>query len=316
MDDYLRILKKELKDFPTEEQAAILDEIQSHAESGQDDTRMGMDEEQRRRKLMNELGSPQDLGKGLKALYRPNRFAEYLLIALPYTLSLFMTDLYLRLRPLYPWMDVRLNVLFDLALIAIGIWRRSILVTLFWINIAVLQLSYIVLQGVWQPYWYFGVQTIAWAVLLVGLLALMSRIVWKNRHDSLILVYALLPLFMEMVGNAVWNIHPVNYKFNPLDRSLLVIFLRLQGGSITYYGTLLTMALFILASNRHLRWSALGLSALMIGFGRQYLLDYQTGATAMVAQWVYYLYVLLPLALVLAGWLLERAQRRRMQPAA
>jgi HAAS domain-containing protein len=316
MQDYLHALEKELNGFPPDERSALMDEIRSHMESGQADEGMGKDPGQRESRLMNELGSPEDMGRGLKALYRPNRFLDYLLIAIPYTLSLYFTEAYLRLQPQYPWMDIRLNVLIDLILIAIGLWKRSASVTLFWINIAVMQLSWIVLQGFWQPYWYFGIQTIAWAALLMGLLTLFGRIVWKHRHDALIAIYALLPFSMDLLGNALWGIRPVSYISNPLDRSLLVIFLRMQDGSIQFYGTLATMALFFLPLNRNMRWTALVLSALMIGFSREYLVDYQTGNVAFVAQWVYYLYVLVPVTMVVAGWLLERNKTQRMRLAA
>jgi hypothetical protein len=315
MDEYLQSLQEQLKGFPPEDQAALMEEIKSHLESGENDPAMGKDKEERRKKLMNELGSPQDMGKGFKALYRPNRFVDYLLIAIPYTLSLSLTALYLSFRPQYPWMDIRLNVLVDFALIAIGLWRRSALLTLFWINLAVMQLLYIVLQGFWQPTWYFGLQTILWAVLLAVLLALFGQIVWKNRHDALIVVYALLPLSMELLGTAVWSIQPVSYIYNPLDRSLLLIFIRMQSGGSYFYGSLLTTALFLLPSNRNIRWIGLVVSALMIGFGRVYLLDYQTGAMAVVAQWVYYLYVLVPATIVFVGWLRDRSMREQLRLA-
>ena len=67
--------------------------------------------------------------------------------------------------------------------------------------------------------------------------------------------------------------------------------------------------------NRNIRWLALAVSALMIGFGREYLFDYQTGAVAFVAQWVYYLYVAVAAGIVLVGWWLERSKRQQMQLA-
>jgi hypothetical protein len=313
MQDYLQGLGKELKGFPPEEQAALLEELRSHIESGEADSRLGSDAEQRRGRLMKELGSPEDMGRGFKALYRPNRVVDYLLVAIPYIGSLFFTQYYLTLRPQYPWVDIRLNVIFDLLLIAVGLGRRSTLLTLFWINIAVMQLLYIVLQGVWQPYWYFGRQTILWAALLIGLLVLMAQTLWKNRQDALILVYALLPLSMELVGIAVWSIQPVSHIYSPLDRSLLVIFLKIQDGNALLVASLVTTALFFLASHRDVRWLALVGSALVIGFGREYLFDYETGTVALVAQWVTYLYVLLPLAGVCTAWWADWDRRQQIR---
>jgi HAAS domain-containing protein len=317
MEDYLRGLQKQLKGFQPEERDALIEEVRSHIETGESDPSMGDELNERRQKLISEMGSPEDLGHGLRAIYRPNRLVDYLLAAIPYLLSLYFTALYTQLSPQYPWMDIRLNVIFDLVLIAVGLSRRSVLVTLFWINIAVMQLFYIALQGVWQPYWYFGTQTILWAALLIALLALLGQAVWKNRRDALITVYALLPLAMQLFGTAVWSIQPVNYIYNPLDRTLLMIYLEMQGGNSLVFGTLVTMAVFFLASNRAMRWLALYASALIMGLGRVYLFDYRTGTVALVAQWVYYLYCLLPLTGVCGAWLLDYFRRiRQMRPAA
>jgi hypothetical protein len=313
MENYLRSLRKQLKGFPANEEAALIEEIKSHIESGEADQRLGQEPEQRTNKLLNELGSPGEIGRGFRAIYRPNRVMDFLLCAIPYVLSLFLTAFYMGLRPRYPWMDIRINVIFALIFVAIGSWRRSVLVTLFWLNVAVMQLSYVVLQGVWQPYWYFGRQTIFWAVLLLGLLGLFGSIVWKNRRDPLIAVYALLPLVMEIIGSAVWSIQPVTYVYSPLDRSLLLVFLKIYSGDSSLYAKLAITALFFLPSNRNLRWLALLLSALMIGLGREYLFDYHTGAVAMVAQWIYYLYIIVPITMVFLGWWLDRNQRPHAQ---
>jgi len=66
MEEYIQALRKQLKGFSSEEQAAVIEEICSHIESGEEDTRMGKNPEQRRKKLMKELGTPEQLGKALK----------------------------------------------------------------------------------------------------------------------------------------------------------------------------------------------------------------------------------------------------------
>ncbi len=313
MEEYLRSLQKQLKDFPPEEQAAIMDEIRDHGESAESDTRIGSALQQRRSKVMKELGSSEELGRGFRSVYRPNRLVNYLLVAIPYVLSLYLTEFYLGLRPQYPWMDIRINVVFDLIFVAVGFARRSVLVTLFWMNIAIMQLWYIVLQGVWQPYWYFGRQTILWAIILAGLLVLFGRLVWQNRADALIVIFALLPISMELLGTALWNINADTYAFNSVDRSLLIIFLRLQEDNIQLYVTLASTALFFLAYNRDARWASLVASALFIGFGRAYLFDYEAGShVASVAQWVYYFYILFPLGMVVGAWWVDYNNRRQV----
>ena len=272
MEEYLQALQKKLRGFPPEEQAALMEEIRSHVESGAADPRMGQDPQQRTKKLMNELCSAKDMGSGFKALYRPNRFVDYLLVVIPYLLYPLLNMLYLRLRPQYAWMDVRIDVLLHLPLVAIGLWRRSAAVTLFWVTLIAGQLLYVVTQGFWQSYWYFGVQTILWAILLAGLLALFGFVVWKNRHDLLVVAYGLLPLSVIVLGVTLWIIHPMSYSsYGPVDRSLLAIFLELEGRSIGFYGISILMASFFLPTNRSLRWMALAAWAAMMGLGRQYL---------------------------------------------
>lgn len=312
MDEYLDSLREQLKCFRPEERSALLEEIQSHIHSGEADPEMGEDVERRRDRLMKEMGSASDLGSGFRAVYRPNRWLEFAIVAGGYVLSLFLTQLYLGFRPGYPWMDIRINVVFDLVLIAIAARRRSTLATLFWISFAVMQLLFIVLQGVWQPYWYFGLQTILWAAILVSLLVLLGMLLWKHRQDSLTFVFGLLPVAMQLLGTVVSIMHPVTYSYNVLDRALLRGFLELSADNVLLYLTLAWMALFFLPSDRNIRWGALLIWALLMGLGRQYLFDYATGDTPMLAPWIYYLYVLLPATAVVVAWQRDRGARPRI----
>jgi len=98
---------------------------------------MGSNAVERRKKLMNELGSPKAMASGLKAVYRPDRFIDYLLILIPYFFYPYLNLLYNSLTPKYSWVDVRLDVAIHLPLIAIGLWRKSAPLTLFWTTILV-----------------------------------------------------------------------------------------------------------------------------------------------------------------------------------
>ena len=216
--------------------------------------------------------------------------------------------------PKYSWADVRLDVLIHLPLIAIGLWRRSALLAIFWITIITTQILYIVTQGYWQGYWFYGIQTVYWALLLLGLLILFGFIVWKNRNDLLLVVYALLPLSMLILGNVLWIIHPTSYTlYSFLDRSLLHIYLDIR--NLYYYTPFVTMALFFLAKNRNIRWTALVMSGMMIGLGRDYLLHYQTGNMALLAHWVYFLWAILPPAIVIFGWWLDKYRWQQLSLA-
>jgi uncharacterized membrane protein len=83
MQEYMRSLQKQLRRFPPAERAALIEEITSHIESAETDPALADSPEQRRRKLMAELGSPKELGKGFRAIYRPDRWIDFLLIAVP-----------------------------------------------------------------------------------------------------------------------------------------------------------------------------------------------------------------------------------------
>jgi hypothetical protein len=314
MEEYIQALRKQLKGFSSEEKAVLIEEIRNHIESGEDDVRMGNNLEQRRERLITELGSSKEMGRGFKAVYRPDRLIDYLLIVIPWFFYPYLNMLYMSLMSKYSWVDVRLDVLIHLPLIAIGLWRRSAFLTIFWIIVITNQLLYIVTQGYWQGFWYFGIQTVYWALLLLGLLILFGFIVWKNRHDLLLIIYALLPFSMLVLGNVLWIIHPTSHTlYGFLDRSLLLIFLDIR--NLSFYAPLVTMALFLLAKNRNIRWMALLMSGLMIGLGRDYLMDYQTGNMDLMAHWVYSLWAILPPVIVIFGWWFDEYKRQQLSLA-
>ncbi|HLO14186.1 MAG TPA: hypothetical protein VK206_05115 [Anaerolineales bacterium] len=310
-EEYMRTLRQQLKDFSLKEQEELVEEINSHIEDAEEDPKMGKDAEQRRKKLMNELGSPKEIGRGFKEIYRPDRLIDYLLIAIPYLFYPYLNSLYTNLMSKYSWADVRLDILIHMPLIAIGLWRRSAPLTLFWIAILVSQLLYITTQ----LYGYYGAQTLFWALLLLGLIILAGYILWKNRNDLLILIFGLLPLSMSVIGTIVSVVHPTGYiSFGLIDRSLLVSYLSIR--DLSLYLILATMALFFLVTNREIRWLALALAGLMIGLGREYLIEFQTSTTMTpIAYWVYYLWVFLPLFIVSIGWWLERSKRQQLKLA-
>jgi hypothetical protein len=315
MEEYIQALRKQLKGFSSEEQAALIEEIGSHIESGEDDVRAGNNLEQRRKRLRAELGTPEEMGGGFKAVYRPGRLIDYLLIAVPWFFYPYLYMLYISLIPLIPllyvWGYMRLDIFIHLPLIVIGLWRRSAPLTIFWITVIANQLLYIVTQGYWWGYWYYGIQTVYWGLLLLGLLILFGFIVWGNRHDLLLVVYALLPFSMLVLGNVLGIIHPTSQApYGFLDRSLLLIFLDIR--NLGFYTPFVTMALFLLAKNRNIRWMALLMSGLMIGLGRDYLMDYQTGNMDLMAHWVYSLWAILPPAIVVFGWWLDKSRRQQV----
>jgi len=311
--DYIQGLRQQLKDFSREEQEAFIEEIRSHIESGEDDPRMGKDLEQRRSKLMAELGSSKEMGRNFKAIYRQNKWIDFLWVAIPYFLYPYLNMLYVSLLPKYSWADVRLDILIHLPLIAIGLWRRSAAVALFWIATLSTQIAgMLMITGGF----YGTVQTVFWFILMLGLIALLGYIAWQNRQDVLIVFFALLPWIMCTVGSFFVIIHPGAVAiYGPVDKFLLKIYIDIAGfggGYLPYYGTLTAMALFFLTTNRDIRWLALGLYGLVIGLSRHYINVFD-GETGLMVQWVYVVFALLPLVTTFLGWWLDQSGRRQLK---
>lgn len=304
-DEYIQTLRKHLRDFSSKEQEALIEEIRSHIESSEDDPEMGRNREERREKLMAELGSPEDMSDGFKSIYRRDRLIDYLFIAIPYLLYPFLYNmLYINLMPKYSWADVRLYILIQLPLVLIGLWRRSILLTLFWATTIVTQIITMLL--ITQGY-YGNLQIAVWLLLALGSFILIGYILWQNRHDALVNALGLLPLLMCLVGSILAIIHPgtgTSYISGSLDRLLLIVYADIAGfgsGYLPFYGTLVSMALFFLVMNRNIRWLALGLYGLVMALSRNYLNVFDANQGLMHPS-VYSLYVMVPLVLIVLGW--------------
>jgi hypothetical protein len=307
--DYIQVLGKHLKDFSLEEQEALIEEISSHIESGEDDPKMGKTGDERKKKIMAELGSPQDMSGGFKAIYRNDRLIDYLFIAIPYLLYPFLNMLYMRLMPTYSWADIRLDILIHLPLVLIGMWRKSALLTLFWITTIATQIIAMLL--ITQGY-YGSLQIAIWSLFVLGLLLLLGRILWQNRHDTLISAFGLLPLIMCFVGSTLAIIHPgtgTSHIYGPIDRLLLDVYVNVAGfggGYLPFYGTLGTMALFFLVMNRNVRWLALGLYGLVMALSRDFL-NLSDASQGLMNPPIYLFYVLVPLILIFLGWWLSQS---------
>jgi len=301
-EEYVQRLRKQLKGFSPEEQEALMEEIQSHIESGEEDSAMGKNAEQRRTKLMAELGSPKDLGRNFKTTYRQNRFVDYLWIAVPYLLYPFLNILYMNLMPKYPWADVRLDILIHLPLIAIGFWKRSVPVSLFWGATVVTQIAAMLLI----THGYYGtVQTAVWFVMMQGLIVLLAYVLWQNRQEFLTVTFGLLPLILGFTGVLTVMIQPhIPSQLSSLDRVLLHLYISLtrSGDYLSFYGTLITLALFFLAPNSNLRWFGLGLYGLVLGLSRDYVSIF-AAEQGLLTPSICTFFILLPSIIVFLGWL-------------
>jgi len=78
-----------------------------------------------------------------------------------------------------------------------------------------------------------------------------------------------------------------------------------SGDYISFYGTLITLALFFIATNRNLRWLGLGLYGFVLGLSRVYVSIFAS-EQALLTPRVYAFFMLLPLIIVFLAWLQNR----------
>lgn len=306
LQGYLDELHRQLASLSSGEQAALLEEIGSHIESGESDGRLGQDPAQRRTRLVAELGSPAQMGKGFRSIYRPGNLTDYLLIVVPSLLNLPINLLLASLMPRYSWADARLVIVLHLLLVGIGIWRRSTLLTIYWLSDLVVQLMFVL----WYARGYYGLpQTILWYLVLAALIIVLGRSIWQNRHDLLVGLYGLIPCLMGVFAMALRTIR-FDRMYYPAYTGFL-LHLYAGYGDFLYYLILLVLALYFLGKSRDIRWAALASYWVVSGLARQWL-----DAGTMYPSLIYYLWVLFPAALVLGGWSLDYLQRGRVQVVA
>jgi hypothetical protein len=292
-DEYLHALQKKLKSFSPADQATLVEEIGSHFESGEEDPRLGKDPAQRRKKLMAELGSPGQMAKGFKIIYQPDGLIDFLLVAIPLLFNTSINFLMVSLMPRYTWFDVRVEVLFRLLLIGIGIWRGSKLLTLAWAPRTAVQIiaMLVITQG------YYLHQSIIWIPVLLGVVYLTGRLVWQNRRDPLIVIYGLLPLIIGCLGFALDSVREVQIWLPKIDLSILQVFSRYS--SILDGLNIVALAVIFLVKDRNFRWAAVAIYGLIIG------------SWIASSREVLFIWVVVPLLIVFLGWWLDQFLRRQ-----
>jgi hypothetical protein len=201
-DDFLTQLHRQLKPFSGAQTRDILDEIASHIESGQGDPQLGDTPQERQEKLMSEMGSPSDLGRGLHNVYRPHRLVDFLLVFIPVYLlfPLVVPLLLLSGKIQINWehpatVYLYFPLLFGLGMVLFSGWRRSTLLLAFWIPDALCRLISLMFNQQRWTAWSDIPGNLLWYALLLGLLAAMLRFLYKNRADPLVILFSALPLF-------------------------------------------------------------------------------------------------------------------------
>src|SRR5271157_4712747 len=342
-EDYLRALRAQLKGFSPREQDLLIEEISTHFDSGEDDPDLGTDTEQRGQKLLSEMGSPKQMGKGFRAIHRPGRLIDYLLILIPtlavYILARFFINTQMLMEQ---YVTVRIAVyysIFCVLMVAISFLRRSLYLKLYWILIlglwlaglpglifgiqnqggaltsmytpGITYLSYYSLPSPGGPW----VEWILPSLILLLLLSFVVWMIWHIRHDLLSVTYACL---LTVLG--IWFFYQSTFEIHD---SIVLTWIQnsfnlyaittgpLASAIWLFVATwipFIFLGLFFLVYRRDLRWLALALS--FCASGILSLLSIK-----ICAYWAYPLItdVLLPLSIVLPAWLLEKRKKVQWQ---
>lgn len=262
--DYLNQLRRQLKGFSPREQEDMMAEIQSHIESGQDDPGMGEE------RVLAEMGTPEQMGKGLRGVHRPRRWIDVLLALVPFyavspLVQLVLSWIY---GPMQVWnpsdphlyLGGRISILVDLGLALLGWKRRSQALVVFWLTAAMGTLASLLVREAGLSAGLPAVST-GWFettllyALMFALIAGVIWVLWRSQFGLLLVVFAILPLARTAANYGTGQLirtQPFNW----------VAEVSLASSMFTWFGFMGGVALFILASKREWRWLGLLLMAL------------------------------------------------------
>ncbi len=223
-DAYFEQLQKDLDPFSPSERDDIVAEIQCHVEEGLHDTRMGLSEAERIKKLKSELGSPTRMAEGLYNAHWRNRWLEILLALVPLAV-IFLAHLGVVVVLAYrdpTGIENQLCIAglvimpIYLGMIFIGRRRKSSMLTVWWLSWTIVYLSNTVFiaVGTESPVWMF---VILGAALLFSL-GLFGRKLWQSRKNGLLIAFATLPIMLWL---AKWLLRIVYLMTNAPSFRLL-----------------------------------------------------------------------------------------------
>lgn len=281
-EEYLNQLRLQLKEFSPQEQAELIEEIASHIETGENDPRLGSDAADRSERLQAELGSPNDLGRGLRGVHRPSRWVDYLLVAIPSLLvipllpmlviavaNLAKIDLGSGIESSFGWVYFRANLAFYGVLMILCLWKRSMGTLLYWLPTTILSVVALLLREGRLPWNPTGVEpgapleTAFWLVALLALSIWLVKLLRQHRNEPMLVVLAVLPLLIA-VANLVSGITERRLQGEQLE----YINFTLGWFGLHQIAAFLWPALFYLPRQRAVRW--LGL----LTFALPYLIYY------------------------------------------
>jgi hypothetical protein len=311
MRGYLDQMRRKLKGFSPAEQVDFFDEIASHLES-RIENEPG-DSVVKKGRLMDEMGTPEQMEHGLREVHRPNHLVDLLLVLVPYFILFKLIQLLISLfyGPLQEWtvsdphlyLGGRISFILAVLLALVGRRRRSVPLVIFWLTDSIGSLvSLMTREQRFIPGQAVISGSFIESLLLYGIL--LSSIYWlvkilkRQRFDLLLVIYALLPLLL-MAANFI-SAQAVLRSDVPEP-----VMLRLPFGLLGILGYQLVwglgMAIFFMFHSRDLRW----LGLLLVGVNDVYPQIFTYSASLpLLLVW------LMLLTLLMLAWALDWRGRR------
>lgn len=315
--EYINHLNSELKGFSPQEKAVLIEEVTTHIEEGQSDNQLGHDAQERNQKLQAEMGSPNDLGRRLKEVHHPNGWIDFLLVFIPSEVLMYfiLIILGIALRSLAPinssyastpylMATIRISFILSISMVIIAKQRRSVAVLFFWLPQAIITaFSLLFREKRWLPQSPFNtnvlgiIESLFWLILLAILVSWLVYMLWINRHNSLLIVLAIIP-FLITVGNMTLKSFISTGYFSGgyqlPNWNVIVIY----GSPFGLYqiSVILWPLLFYVFRNQQVRWIGLFIYAVPLSLMN---LVASSRYPILAAIWI------VPFLIVIIGWLVD-----------
>jgi hypothetical protein len=312
-DEFIVRYQARLKGLSPDKQAELIEEIGAHLEEGQFDVRLGADPTERTQRLMQEMGTPEDMGRRMQNIHHHNRWIDYCLVVVPlliFSPLISMVLIWLSsglgaervMGSLSYYWSIRILFLIHFALIMIGYQRYRRFgdpgLVVYWlaetlwgvVAICMREQRWLLLDG-YNRIPSGKIETFFWVAVLAGLGIGLFRIIARSK-DPLIAVLGFLP-FSIALGNLVTGQMMTSGSF-PNGYHMPYWVLGYFGP--TQISLVVWPALFFLFRQRQVRW--LGLLANAAPLALMNLVA-SVQYPGLVFIWS------LPLLLVLAGWVMD-----------
>lgn len=316
---YLHRFQSQLKGLSTEEQGLLIQEIAAHIEDYENDAALEKESVKDDKRLVRELGSPEELGNGMQEVHQPGNLWDIFLVIVPTFFFLPRFTAYLdwittggsisvlnwtEYGSLW-WAAIRI-----ILLLTIGItWLASLKGTkgsyIYWQIQSLLMVTGIVISGRTWP-WYasdaeiyntVGIPELIFWFLVIGFQIIwLVRTLWQVRSNQMYLAMA-----FTLILNAIFN-HMLYGGTIHFDLEVLSTRYSI-GGYIGYpeFALFVWPVLFFLFRQRDIRW--LGLLAMPLAIFADTAWLYWEGIPVVVVEYF------VPLVIILLFWARDVSKR-------